>query len=70
MWDNIQGGFFDHLEQIDEDLKAAGLPALGLNTLPKSEEVQVKENIAEVNGGDVNGAGFVVVNENAEKELL
>lgn len=28
MWDNIQGGFLDHLDEINRDLEAVGLPAL------------------------------------------
>lgn len=33
MWSNIQGGFLDHLDEINKDLEAAGLP-----TLEKHEE--------------------------------
>ncbi|KII95684.1 hypothetical protein PLICRDRAFT_96456 [Plicaturopsis crispa FD-325 SS-3] len=29
IWDDVQGHFMDHLEEINRDLKAAGLPALG-----------------------------------------
>ena len=28
MYDNIQGGFLDHLEEVNRDLEAAGLPSL------------------------------------------
>jgi len=27
-WDNIQGGFLDHLDQVNKDLEKAGLPGL------------------------------------------
>lgn len=29
MWDNLKGQFVNHIDQINADLKAAGLPALG-----------------------------------------
>ena len=29
MWDNLKGQFVNHLDQINADLKAAGLPPLG-----------------------------------------
>jgi homogentisate 1,2-dioxygenase len=29
MWDNLKGQFVNHLEEINADLKAAGLPELG-----------------------------------------
>ena len=29
MWDNLKGQFVNHLDQINADLKAAGLPLLG-----------------------------------------
>jgi homogentisate 1,2-dioxygenase len=29
MWDNLKAQFMDHLDEINADLKAAGLPALG-----------------------------------------
>jgi homogentisate 1,2-dioxygenase len=28
-WDDVQGHFMDHLDEINEDLKAAGFPILG-----------------------------------------
>lgn len=28
IWENIGGGFLDHLQEVNRDLKAAGLPAL------------------------------------------
>lgn len=62
MWDNIQGGFLDHLEQIDADLKAAGLPALGLDTAPKIEVVEVKERVAEETGA-IGGEVVIVTGE-------
>ncbi len=47
MWDNIQGGFFDHLEQISDDLKAAGLPVLNVNAPSEVEDVEKKEESSE-----------------------
>ncbi len=29
MWDNLKGNFINHLDEINRDLKAAGLPELG-----------------------------------------
>lgn len=29
MWDNLKGQFVNHLEEINAELKAAGLPELG-----------------------------------------
>lgn len=29
MWDNLKGQFMNHLDQVNADLKAAGLPPLG-----------------------------------------
>lgn len=29
MWDNLKGNFINHLDEINQDLKAAGLPELG-----------------------------------------
>lgn len=60
MWDNIQGGFFDHLEQIDADLKAAGLPVLGLSSPSKVEDA--KERHGESLDAFTNGTDFVVAN--------
>lgn len=40
MWSNIQGGFLDHLDEINKDLAAAGLP-----TLEKHEELAVESAI-------------------------
>jgi homogentisate 1,2-dioxygenase len=31
-WDNIQGGFLDHLDQVNKDLAEKGLPALENHT--------------------------------------
>lgn len=63
MWDNIQGGFLDHLTQIDEDLKAAGLPALGLDALQKPKGVEIQPEVAEfTEATTVNDADLVVVN--------
>ena len=28
MWDNLKAQFMDHLDEINADLKAAGLPSL------------------------------------------
>jgi hypothetical protein len=54
MWDNIQGGFLDHLEEVERDLKNAGLPSLeyvskvngvanGVNGKPGDHVVRGKE---------------------------
>jgi homogentisate 1,2-dioxygenase len=29
MWDDLKGEFMNHLDQVNADLKAAGLPGLG-----------------------------------------
>jgi homogentisate 1,2-dioxygenase len=29
MWDDLKGQFMNHLDQVNLDLKAAGLPELG-----------------------------------------
>lgn len=29
MWDNLKGQFMNHIDQINSDLKANGLPPLG-----------------------------------------
>ena len=29
MWDNLKGQFMNHIDQINADLKAEGLPPLG-----------------------------------------
>lgn len=29
MWDNLKGQFVNHLDEVNADLKAAGLPSLG-----------------------------------------
>ncbi|KAF8849251.1 homogentisate 1,2-dioxygenase [Acephala macrosclerotiorum] len=60
MWDNIQGSFLDHLEQIDADLKAAGLPVLGLSDAAKAAEVEMKQEDPE--DELTNRAEYVVVN--------
>ena len=46
-WGNIQGGFLDYLEQVNEDLKAVGLPALESH-LSGGSKARVEE--AHVNG--------------------
>ena len=32
MWDDLKGQFMNHIEQVNKDLQAAGLPPLGTPT--------------------------------------
>lgn len=49
MWDNIRGGFLDHLDEINRDLEAASLPALekhvGFGVGYDYEEPTIKETM-------------------------
>lgn len=35
-WEGFEGGFIDHIDEVNEDLKAAGLPSLTLGAKPNN----------------------------------
>ena len=67
MWDGLKGNFVNHIDEINADLKARGLPVLGeaptaVENKPRlnghhpngvNDELQVKEVFAKNYGADV-----------------
>ncbi len=61
IWENIQGGFLDHLDEVNRDLAAAGLPLLEQHE-PKA--IEPSEEFV------VNGVGKKEVSGIKDKETV